>query len=81
MEGNKEEGARVMERKADDLLIVEFRTRAGGRVWRTVEEVRLYPPTRLTFHHLTGPLDYAEESFDLEERGDATQLRNRGEFD
>ena len=44
MEGNKGEGARVMERKADGHLIVEFRTRAGGRVWRTVEEVRLYHP-------------------------------------
>ena len=36
---------------------------------------------RLTFHHLEGPLDNSEESFDLEERGDATLLRYRGEFD
>jgi len=48
--GAKEsEGARVIERKADDHLVVEFRTRAGGHLWRTVEEVRLYPPTALPF--------------------------------
>ena len=81
IKGSEGEGARVIERKAVDHLIVEFRTRAGGRMWRTVEEVRLYPPTRLTFHHLEGPLDHPEESFDLKEKGGATELRYRGEFD
>lgn len=79
--GSGDEGARVLERRGEGYLVVEFHTRAGGKLWRTVEEVRLDPPDRMTFHHLEGPLDYSAEAFELEAQGEGTLLRYSGEFE
>lgn len=79
--GSGDEGARVLERRAEGHLVVEFRTRAGRKLWRTVEEVRLFPPERVTFRHLEGPLDHSAEEFILEAQEEGTLLRYRGEFE
>ena len=60
------EHARVLQRDGD-TLIAEFFTPSGKRIYRTVEEVRLYPPERITFRHLEGPLNYSQEAFTLTE--------------
>ena len=74
------ESSRVIEREGD-TIIAEFITPSGRRSYRTVEEVVLYPPERITYRHLDGPLPYAEEEFALEEQDDATVLRYSGEFE
>ena len=53
--GAQGESSRVLEREGD-VITAEFLTPSGKRIYRTVEEVRLYPPERITFRHLQGPL-------------------------
>ena len=74
------ESSRILERRGD-TMIAEFLTPSGGRTYRTVEEVRLYPPERITFRHLEGPLALAEEEFVLAEANDGTELRYAGEIE
>ena len=73
------ESAQVLSRDGD-CLTVKFMTRTGKRVVSTVEEVQLYPPERITFCHIAGPLDHSEEEFVLTEDGDGTLLEYHGEF-
>ena len=81
MPGAEGESARVLSRDGD-TLIVHFVTHAEKRVVNTVEEVRLYPPERITFQHIAGPLDYSWEEMKLsEEEEDGTLLEYSGEFE
>ena len=74
------ESARVL-REEGNTCIVHFRTKAGKRTVNTVEEVNLYPPERVTFRHIAGPLDYSYEEFLLTEQGQVTEMAYHGEFD
>ena len=78
--GAQGDSSRVLERH-DDTLIAEFLTTSGKHVYRTLEEVRLHPPERLTFRHLEGPLDFAEEEFGLDERDTGTVLQYTGRIE
>ena len=60
------ERSKVLQRDGD-TLIAEFFTPSGKKTYRTVEEVRLFPPHRITYHHLEGPITYSEEEFLLAE--------------
>ena len=57
--GESGEQAAVMEQQ-DNRLVVEFVSRQGRKLYRTLEEVHLYPEERITFRHLNGPLHYAK---------------------
>ena len=59
-------------------MLVEFVSREGNRRYRTLEEVNLYPPGRVTFLHLEGPLHYSSEEFRLLETPLGTLLTYRG---
>ena len=78
--GAQGESSRVL-RRDGDTIIAEFLTRSGRRVYRTVEEVKLYPPERMTFRHLDGPLHFAEEEFRLAEVDERTELGYWGEIE
>ena len=77
--GVQGESSRVLERDGD-TIIAEFMTTSGKRVYRTMEKVQLYPPERITFEHLQGPLIFSEEEFNLAEKDDGTELRYYGEI-
>lgn len=63
-----------------DRLTVEFRTRAGLFTYTTLEEITLYPPDRVAFRHIDGPLHYAFEEFMLIDVDGDTELGYEGEF-
>ena len=64
-----------------DTIIAEFFTRSGRRTYRTLERVSLYPPRRITFRHLEGPIPFSEEEFLLSELEGGTELGYRGEIE
>ncbi len=69
----------VLGRSADSL-VATFSGRAGGFRYRTVELVR-FKDRRVTFEHLSGPFQSAEESFDLVSLPDGSgALEHRGHF-
>lgn len=73
--------ANLVERKGDNVLIVEFITQAGSKTYTTLEEMVLYPPDRITYRHLSGPLPYVREEIRLREQGEKrTLLLYRGVF-
>ncbi len=78
--GGDGESSRVLEREGN-TLIAEFYSRSGKRIYRTLERVELYPPERLSFSHLEGPLTYSEEEFVLVERDGGMELQYRGEIE
>ena len=78
--GNQGESSRVLERDGD-RIVAEFLTTSGKRTYRTVEDVRLYPPDRITFRHLESPLSYSEEEFLLKEVEGGTALSYRGDIE
>lgn len=67
------DSSRIIERNENEI-IAEFLTPSGSRVYRTVERVVLYPPERITYEHLEGPLSFSEEEFALDETGDGCKL-------
>ena len=77
--GGSGERSKVLERDGD-TLIAEFFTPSGKKVYRTVEEVRLFSPERITYRHLEGPLAYVQEEFFLDEVEDGTQLTYTAEI-
>lgn len=77
--GDEGESSKVLERDGDRLT-VEFFTLDGKRRYRTVEEVNLFPPERITFRHLEGPLHHSSEEFLLEEVAGGTRLSYRGDI-
>ncbi len=78
--GNSGEQATVLERH-DNRLVVEFVSHQGRKLYRTLEEVRLYPEERITFRHLKGPLHYASEEFRLANVADGTQITYQGQIE
>ena len=78
--GDNNESSKVLERD-DNRLVIEFQTKALFTTYTTVEVVNIYPPERITFEHLTGPLHYAYEEFTFDEvNGRETDLTHSGEF-
>ena len=75
--GAQGESSRVLEREGNSIT-AEFVTTSGRRTYRTIEKVHLYPPERITFRHLEGPLAFAEEEFNFLESGDGTELQYSG---
>lgn len=74
------EGATILEREGDRLL-VEFVSRDGRRLYRTLEEVMLYPEERITFRHLEGPLHHASEEFRLSDVSEGTHITYQGQIE
>ncbi|PKB72691.1 MAG: hypothetical protein BZY75_05540 [SAR202 cluster bacterium Io17-Chloro-G7] len=74
------EGAKVVEREGNRLL-VEFTSRYGRKLYRTLEKVRLYPDDRITFQHLKGPLHHATEEFRLEVVPKGTRITYQGRIE
>ena len=77
--GDEGESSKVLERDGDRLT-VEFFTLDGKRRYRTVEEVTLFPPERITFRHSEGPLHHSSEEFLLEDVADRTELSYQGDI-
>ena len=75
-----DEGAKVLERESNRLL-VEFTSRDGRKLYKTPEEVSLYPEGRITFRHLQGHLDHAIEEFRLEEVPEGTSINYSGQIE
>ena len=75
-----DEGATVVEREGN-RLVVEFTSRDGRRLYRTLEEVYLYPEERITFRHLKGPLHHASEEFRFEEAPEGTRITYKGQIE
>ena len=71
------ERSNVLQREGN-TLIAEFFTPSGNKTYRTVEEVRLFPPHRITYRHLEGPITYSEEEFLLAEVAGGTQVTYTG---
>ena len=74
------EGATILEREGNRLL-VEFVSRDGRKLYRTLEEVMLYPEERITFRHLEGPLNQASEEFRLSDVPGGTRITYRGQIE
>ena len=74
------EGATVVERSGNRLLM-EFVSREGKRLYRTLEEVNLFSPERITFRHLEGPLRHASEEFRFAEAATGTSITYRGQIE
>ncbi len=78
-----EGSSKVLEREGD-RIVAEFHTPVksvtGTKVYRTVEEVYLYPEERITFRGLEGPMALMEEEFLLEEDQGCTDLHYSGTF-
>ena len=78
--GDNTESTRLISEDGD-TKIVEFNTKAGPFIYKTVEEVTLSKPDSIAFRHLEGPLDFSEEQFTLEETSDgSTLLTHTGSF-
>lgn len=74
------EGARLVERVGNRSLI-EFISRDGRKLYRTLEEVHLYADERVTFQHLEGPLHFSQEEFALIDSESGTSLTHQGEIE
>ena len=69
-----------MERDGNRLLI-EFNSRDGRKLYKTLEEVHLYPEERINFRHLKGQLHHASEEFRLEEVPEGTRITYKGQIE
>jgi|TARA_Y100000310_G_scaffold143162_1_gene142580 hypothetical protein len=79
MPGDTNESSKVISRD-DDSQIVEFKSRVGFITYTSVEKVTLDAPERITFNHLSGPLNYACDEFILDDRDGQTLLTHHGEI-
>ena len=77
--GDNNESARVICREGDKL-VAEFVTKSWIFKYKTVEEVSIEAPNRITFTHLVGPLHYAWEEFVFSDVDGDTELVHNGEF-
>ena len=75
-----EEGKTLVERDGNRLLM-EFRSRDGRKMYRTLEEVVLYPDDRITFRHLEGPLNHSQEEFQFTDTSFGTTMTHTGEIE
>ena len=78
--GKEDEGSRLVER-AGNRLVMELHSRDGRKMYRTLEEVMLYPEERITFRHLEGPLYYSQEEFVFAEVDTGTMMTHCGEIE
>ncbi len=78
--GSSGKGNRLVEREGN-RLVMEFYSKDGRKVYRTLEEVMLYPEEKITFKHLEGPLYYSQEEFVFTELDSATLLTHNGEIE
>ena len=62
-------------------LLVEFTSRYGRKLYKTLEEVRLYPQERITLRYLQGPLHHASDEFRLEEIPEVTSINYSGQIE
>ena len=79
MHGSSGDSSRLI-CKDGNSMVVEFRTKSGFRTYVTLEQVTLEPPHRVKFKNLSGPLDFGEEEFILEESQGDTRLIHTGSF-
>lgn len=79
MKGDNNESARVICRDGDKL-VAEFVTKSWIFRYKTIEEVSIEAPNRITFTHLVGPLHYAWEEFVFNDIDGDTELVHNGEF-
>ena len=79
LQGDNNESSRVISREGE-VIIAEFKTKAGPFAYTTVEQVTLEPSERITFLHLEGPLHYAQEEFAFTDVNGDTELVHSGEF-
>ena len=77
---NDGEGQRLVERDGNRLLM-EFRSRDGRKMYRTLEEVILYPEERITFRHLEGPLYHSQEEFVFTGVDSGTTMTHNGKIE
>lgn len=78
--GDNAEASKVISREGNSL-VVEFKTKAQFATYTTTEAVTLYPPERIAFRHLSGPLRYAVEEFAFADvDGAQTDLTHSGKF-
>ena len=77
--GGQGESSKVLERDGN-RMVVELFTQDGKRRYRTVEEVLLFPPERITFSHLEGPLHSSSEEFRLADATGGTELSYQGDI-
>ena len=75
-----EESKRLIERDGNRLLM-EFRSQDGRKMYRTLEEVVLYPEERITFRHLEDPLYHSQEEFVSTEVDSGTIMTHNGEIE
>ena len=78
--GDMEERKTLLERDGNRLLM-EFRSRDGRKMYRTVEEVMLYPEERITFRHIEGPLNHSQEEFRFTKVDSGTKMTHHGEIE
>jgi hypothetical protein len=64
---------------SDVLVVAAHHTKVHFYTARTVEAVELEPPSRVGFRHLTGPVPYAVEQFELVQSHGGTELHYSGE--
>jgi len=80
IQGDDSESSRLISEDGN-TKVVEFRTKAGPFTYTTLEEVKLFPPCRITFKHLQGPLHFSEEAFAFEETEEGqTLMTHAGSF-
>ena len=80
IQGDDLETSRLISENGD-AKIVEFREKVGPFTYTMLEEVTLYPPQRITFNGLEGPLHFSEEEFTLDETADGrTIMTHSGSF-
>ena len=78
--GSSGEGKMLVERDGN-RLVMEFRSRDGRKLYRTLEEVMLYPEERITFRHLEGPLYHSQEEFRFADAESGTTMTHNGEIE
>jgi hypothetical protein len=69
----------ILER-SDQMVLAAHRTPVGGAVATTVETVRFERPSAVHFRLVRGPVPLVLEAFLLEDEGEETSLRYRGEL-
>lgn len=79
MPGESSDSSQVLSGDGD-ALVVEFKTKVGAITYTTVEDVKLHPPEKIAFEHISGPLHYAFEEFTFEDRDGQTLLTHKGEI-
>lgn len=69
----------ILER-SEGMVLAAHRTAVGGAVATTVETVRFERPSAVHFRLVRGPVPLVLEGFLLEDEGEETSLRYRGEL-